>query len=51
MFTLPNVLYFLAHEFSGLSSGGFAFSFVLLGSFDRLLLWHFFLPKYENPPW
>jgi hypothetical protein len=34
------MLYFLVHELTSLCGWGFAFSFVLTGTFNCLLLWH-----------
>jgi hypothetical protein len=40
MFALANVVYFFAHEFSGLRAGGFALPSISLGSFESFLLRH-----------
>jgi hypothetical protein len=35
-----DVMKLLAHEFTGLGRGGFAFPFIFAGPFDGTLIWH-----------
>jgi len=40
MFAFPNMFHFFTHKLASLGAGGFAFTLVLVRSFDCFFFWH-----------